>query len=81
MRVRERYTEDKKVKQTIRRGRDKRREIMDAYENDRSSYKRDTARIREALKYRMAELSGKKLSKKEEYLAQSATLGGAEFKA
>ncbi len=81
VRVRERYTEDKKVKQTIRRGRDKRREIMDAYENDRSSYKRDTARIREALKYRMAELSGKKLSKKEEYLAQSATLGGAEFKA
>ena len=81
VRVRERYTEDKKVKQTIRRGHDKRREIMETYEKGRSSYKRDTARIRDALKFRMNELSGKKLSKKEEYLAQSATLGGEEFKA
>lgn len=81
VRVRERYTEDKKVKQTIRRGRDKRKEFMETFEADKMSYRRDSARIREALKYRMAELSGKKLSKKEEYLAQSATLGGTEFKA
>ena len=52
---------------------------MEGYEKARSGYKRDTHRIREALKYKMAELSGKTLSEKEKYAMQSATLGGVEF--
>ena len=52
------------MKQTIRRGHNKRKEIMEAYKRDRSSYKRDSARIKDALKYNMHELNGKKLSKK-----------------
>ena len=79
VRLRERYTDDKRVKRTIQRGKNQRKELMEGYEKARNGYKRDTHRIREALKYRMAELSGKSLSAKEEYLASSATLGGAEF--
>lgn len=79
VRLRERYTDDRRVKRTIKRGKDTRKELMEGYEKARSGYKRDTHRIREALKYKMAELSGKTLSEKEKYAMQSATLGGVEF--
>ena len=81
VRLRERHTDEKRIKQTIRRGNNSRKEMMENYDAARNSYKRDTHRIQEALKYKLAELSGKKLSQKEEYLMQSATLGGAEFTA
>ena len=74
-RFREKKTEDKEVKQTMRRSNSMRRTIMTNLDVQEANYRKDMFRIKEALKTKLRVLKNVKISRKQEYEMNAALAG------
>ncbi len=74
-RFRDRKTDDKEIKQTMRRSNSMRRTIMTNLDVGEANYRKDMFRIKEALKTKLRVLRNVKISRKQEYEMNAALAG------
>ena len=72
VRFRERKTDDKEIRQAIKRSNSMRRSIMTEFDGSNASYSKDMHRMKEALKTKLRVLANVKVSRKQEYAAAKA---------
>jgi hypothetical protein len=79
VKFRERKIDNNEIKQVMKRSNSMRRTIMTELDVGESNYRKDMARMKEALKTKLRVLNNVKISKKEEYEMKAAMSLGATF--
>jgi hypothetical protein len=77
VRFRERKTDDKEIRQAIKRSNSMRRSIMTEFDGSNASFSEDMHRMKEALKTKLRVLANVKVSRKQEYAAAKAGSAGS----